>query len=149
MCLVWPRPKPRCRPCRPRLLHDQRGGALLEIALVLPIALMFTFGVIQLGIFLYSYTSATYASRVGVRYAEVHGASSLYPCTAANVVTIVSAYLTAIPASAVTVTPTWNPNNIVGNAVTVKVTLAWATGIPIDRLGTITVSTIAAGTILQ
>lgn len=132
-----------------RFHDDQRGGSLIEIAFVLPIALLFTFGVIQLGIFLYCFTSATYASRVGVRYAEVHGAASLYPCTAADVVTIVSAYLTAIPASAISVTPTWSPGNLVGSTITVKVQLNWATGIPIDKLGTLTVGTIATGTILQ
>ena len=129
--------------------HQEHGGTLIEIAFVLPIALMFTFGAILLCVFLYCYTSATYASRAAIRYAEFHGAASLVPCSAAGLSTIVSAYLTAIPASAVTVTSTWSPDNTSGSAITIKVSLAFATGVPIAKLGTLKVATTATGTIIQ
>ena len=125
------------------------GGTLIEIALVLPIALMFTFGAILLCIFLYCYGSATYASRAAIHYAEFHGAASLHPCAATDLTAIVAGYLTAIPASATTVTSTWSPDNTSGSTVTIKVALAYVTGVPIAGLGTLKVATTATGTIIQ
>lgn len=132
-----------------RFQQDEHGGTLIEIALVLPIALLFTFGVILLCLFLSSYSSATYASRTAIRYAQFHGAASLKPCAATDLATIVSAYLTTIPASAVTVTSTWSPDNTVGSRITIKVSLAYVTGLSIAGLGILQIATTATGTIVQ
>ena len=49
----------------------QRGVALVEFALVLPILLMIIFGIIELGIALYDKAVITNASREGARYGIV------------------------------------------------------------------------------
>jgi hypothetical protein len=149
---------PICRPTHKLSLQrrswqnlwlQEDGGTLVEIAFVLPIALLFTFGAILLCVFMYGYNSATYGGRAAIRYAEFHGAASITPCTAANLSTIVSGYLTGIPASAVTVTSTWSPNHSPGSSITIKVALAYVTGVPIAGLSTLSVSTTATGTVVQ
>ncbi len=132
-----------------RFSRREDGGTLIEIAFVLPVALLFTFGVILLCLFLYCYSSATYGSRVAIRYAEFHGAASLNPCAATDLSTIVYGYLTALPATAVTVSSVWSPDKTSGSTITIKVSLAYATGVPIANLGTLQVATTATGTIIQ
>ena len=52
---------------------DQRGGALVEFAMILPLAMIFLFGMIQFGIAMFEYHATTYAAKMGARYASVHG----------------------------------------------------------------------------
>jgi Flp pilus assembly protein TadG len=137
------------RTFRPKLTTDESGNLIIEAAVCLPILFLISLGVIQLLLFLASYIGATYGARAAVRYAAVHGAASITPCTAANLTAIVSTYAIGIPSSSIQVTPTWSPSNAVGSTVSVQVSLSWATGIPVDTLGTVTAATTAQGIILQ
>ena len=58
--------------------HIQRGGSLVEFALVAPIALMFLLGAVQLGIVGYRYHSLDYAARAAARWAAVRGSNCTY-----------------------------------------------------------------------
>jgi Flp pilus assembly protein TadG len=52
-----------------RFIRDKNGGPAAEFALVLPVALLFLFGIIDVGRFMYEYNQAEKATQMGVRYA--------------------------------------------------------------------------------
>ena len=52
-------------------LRDQGGGPAAEFALVLPIALLFLFGIIDVGRFMWEYNQAEKATQMGARFAAV------------------------------------------------------------------------------
>jgi Flp pilus assembly protein TadG len=56
--------------------HRSRGQALAEFALAAPILFVLLLGIIEAGRFIYHYETLNNATRAGVRYAIVHGASS-------------------------------------------------------------------------
>jgi Flp pilus assembly protein TadG len=132
-----------------RALRDEAGSEIVEFALSFPILLMITFGGLELLLFLASLIGATYGSRNVIRYASTHGASSLNPCTSDSLTTLVLSYQIGFPGGKVVVTPAWAPNNSVGSTVTVKVSVAYPTGIPYDKLNSMSATTTASGVIMQ
>lgn len=53
------------------LIRDQRGGPAAEFAMVLPIAIMFLLGIIDVGRLMWTWNMAEKATQMGVRYAAV------------------------------------------------------------------------------
>lgn len=119
------------------------------MALVLPVLVMFTFGMLELGIFVACYSNATYAARGAVRYAIVHGSASTNPCTASALQSQVKPYLVGIPSSAITVAPTWSPNTDAGSTVTVKITFSYPITIPFAKARTLSAVASASGVIVE
>ena len=56
---------------RPRKQDAERGQALIEFALTVPIFLMLVFGIIDLARLIFAYTQVIDAARQGVRYGIV------------------------------------------------------------------------------
>ncbi len=54
-------------------LRSQRGQAVVEFALILPILLLLVFGIIEFGRIFYSYLEVTQAAREGARLGAVGG----------------------------------------------------------------------------
>ena len=102
-----------------KLLEEDRGGAAIEMAVVLPVFFILLFGLFSFAIILFGYGNATYASRAGSRFASLHSATSLSPCTASSVQSFVMPFLWAAPSGGVTVATTWSPSNTVGSTVNV------------------------------
>jgi Flp pilus assembly protein TadG len=94
---------------------------MVEFAMVIPLGLLLFFTIIQLSLLIYSYSFTAYASRMALRYAEVHGATSITPATAQSLTTYVQGLGFFLNQSNLTVTPTWTPNNQPGNTVSIKV----------------------------
>lgn len=153
---------PKQEPCLARILHhrpscrpflkfhkDERGSELVEFALTLPLLITLSFGMLQVILFLACYVGATYGSRAAVRYAAVHSASSLKPCSSSDLAGIVNTYAFTIPIAGVRTVSTWSPSNAVGNTVTVQVTLTFPTAIPVSQLRNLSVVTTAAAVVLQ
>ncbi|MDE3112343.1 MAG: pilus assembly protein [Chloroflexota bacterium] len=99
-----------------RLRRDERGQAITEFALVLPVFLLTVFGVIDLARAVWEENELAFAAREGTRYAIVHGAysgaavgpgSATYtaPDQDTAVTSAVLQYTTGIPN--VTVRSTW------------------------------------------
>lgn len=52
-------------------IKDQSGGPAAEFALVLPVAILFFFGIIDVGRFMWEYNQAEKATQMGARFAAV------------------------------------------------------------------------------
>jgi Flp pilus assembly protein TadG len=133
----------------PRTQANQRGAAMVEMALALPIYFLLVYGVIQLSFVLFGFCNATYACRMAARYAAVHGAGSTSACTSAQLKTIVMRYLWGAPSTGTTVNSTWTPDNNPGSTVTVSITIIYPTAIPFSSLSQVTVGTSDQAIILQ
>lgn len=127
----------------------QRGSAIIEMALVLPVYFLLVYGMIQLCWVMFGYCNATYASRQAARYAAVHGTGSTYTCTSTDIQNVALQYMWGVPRSAVTVSTSWPNGNNPNNYLTVKISLSYPTAIPFSTLGTITVGTSSTAWILQ
>jgi Flp pilus assembly protein TadG len=93
--------------------EGERGQAVAEFAMAIPIVFFVLFGIIDFGRALYAYDLVASAARIGSRYAVVHG-SSCTPtpgCTAtsAAIQTYVRSMVSGINSSTLNVTATWPP----------------------------------------
>lgn len=98
-----------------------RGQGTVEFALALPIFLLLTFGVIEMGWLVFSNHTLTNATREGARYAMVNGERSDTPATEESVEQVVQERSGALPGD-VTVTDLdfESPDMEPGTSVTVK-----------------------------
>lgn len=62
-----------------RHLRDRRGQALVEFALVVPIALLVIFGIIVLGLWIFFQQQITNVAREAARYAALHSSTAACP----------------------------------------------------------------------
>ncbi len=88
--------------------RDDRGQALIEFALVLPVFLLITLGVIDLARAVWQENTLAYAAREGTRYAIVHGTGGspiAFPGAHQEVKDVVRNAAVGVPN--VTVTVTW------------------------------------------
>jgi Flp pilus assembly protein TadG len=53
------------------MIRDEKGGSLLEFAIIMPLLFLMLFGIIDFGILLYNQAVITNASREGARYGIV------------------------------------------------------------------------------
>jgi len=120
-----------------RLRQLQRGGTLVELALILPLFFLLIFGVLDFGRGIWAYNTLSYASREGVRYAIVRGSKSQTPASASDIRQIVIAQTGGLDASKLTVTVTWLPNNAPGSNVKVQTQYNFVSLVPLLNLGTI------------
>ncbi len=139
---------------RTRWQRMRRGQAMVEFAIVAPIFLLILFGIIDFGRYVYYVQVLNNAAREGTRYAIVHGANSLAKTgppddpSGAAVVDKVRDYAIGVfgaeDAATLTITPTWGtppdvPDNERGTSVTVEVTYAFRSLVPLVPLPPITV----------
>jgi len=132
----------------PRAVRRQRGAAMAEMAFVLPIFFLLCWGFMVFAFILFGYCSATYAAKVAVRYASMHGSSSPSPCTSAQLTAIAQQYLWGAPANGVTITPVLTSNSI-GGVVSVNIKIVYPTGIPFSSLRSVTIGTTAQEVVLE
>ena len=126
-----------------RFLSQEGASNVLEAALVLPVYLMLVFSFTSYAIVLFAYCNACYASKAGARYASTHSGTSLLPCTAASIQSLVTPFLWGAPAGGATVTTTWSAGNTIGSIVTVNVSMTYKTGMPYTNFTGMVVSTSA------
>ena len=129
-------------------ITQEDGSNLVETAMVLPLYFLLLFTLFSFSIVFFAYCNATFASKVGLRYAIVHSASSSTPCTSAMITSVVTPYLYGAPSN-VTITPVWSAANAVGTNVSITVTLTYSTGMPYGYLNNLVASTKATGVILH
>src|SRR6476660_9524323 len=131
--------------------NRSRAQALVEFALVAPMFFLLLFGIIEAGRFIFYYETLSNATREGARYAIVNGAntlgcpsgppapgSSACDTSGANVSARVRQSGIGLP-NAITVTPTWTPDNGRGSTANVTAQMTYHVLVPLVPLPDITV----------
>ena len=124
--------------------RKQRGAAMIEMALVLPVYFLLVYGVLEM---CFGYCNATYACRQAARYASIHGTGSTYQCTLTDLQSVAKTYLWGTPTPTITWSPTTahNPEMY----ITVNISMVYSTAIPFSKLSQISVGTSAKAWVLQ
>lgn len=122
---------------------------MIEYALVLSVFFMLMWGFVQFSLILFGFNNATYASRIAIRYAIVHGSTATYTCTSTDISNIVTPLLWGAPNGAATIVTTWTPNNTPGSTVSIKVAIQYTPKLPFFPSKVFTVGATSYGTILQ
>ena len=128
-----------------------RGQALVEFAFVAPIFFLLLFGIIDFGRYVYYVQILNNAAREGTRYAIVHGSNSFRPTGPGvddpTIEGIVRRYAVGVigDGAVLNVDSTWGtppnpPTNNRGSKVTVSVTYAFNSLIPIVPIPPITIT---------
>ena len=109
-------------------LINQKGQALVELAISLPLLVLLVFGVTEFGRVMYIRNSLNYAARLGARTASISNPI--------NATTITTSVIASIPASlqpgvSVSVTTSASPPVHGTSTVTVAVTKPFTTVVPI------------------
>jgi Flp pilus assembly protein TadG len=108
---------------------NERGVAMAEMAVVLPVVLTMMFGVIEGGRAIFAYGNVAHVAREATRYAIVRGSASEGQIATA---TDISNYAqTRSGISPITVTTTWLPDNKPGSVVQVTVQHTYTPVIPV------------------
>ena len=130
-------------------LYEERGSNLVEAAMVLPAYFLFIIGLFSFSIVLFAYANASFASAAAARYAAMHSATSLLPCTSSTVQNLVIPYLWGAPSSGAVVSTSWTPSNSIGSTVLVNVKMTYTTGLPYAGLKGLVVSASAQEIIIH
>lgn len=99
--------------CIRRMIKNNRGQALVEFALVLPVLLLLIVGSMEFGLIIHKYMVVAEAAREGARSAAVGGSN-------ATVTSVVTAAASQIPGDQLTITVTPG-TRVRGEGVTVIV----------------------------
>ena len=116
-------------------VREEAGSSLIETALVLPIMLLLTFGLIDLCLILLGVGGANYGSRVALRYASLHSNASYAPSTQAQLTAILKQFILPYPTNTYSLNETFytgigmaspsGPGNNVGMGVAVTVNISY------------------------
>lgn len=130
-------------------LLDENGSYILETALAMPVFLAIVFLFIATSLLLFVYGNMTYGAQAAVRYAAVRSSTSLVPCTTVQIQqAALDAMLTAAGGT-VTTAAAWSPDNNVGSAIKVSVTVNYPLYLPFINASSLTLATTSAGTIIN
>ena len=104
--------------------YTSRGQAATELALGLVGLLMLMFVITDLARAVYAYNFVSYSAREATRYAAVHGSTSSSAVSSVNqapLMSVVTNEANGLDSTALTITPTWTPDNKPGSVVKVQV----------------------------
>lgn len=102
-----------------RIRSDRRGGLSIEFGFAMPVLILMTVGLIDFSMLLWSTSTIENAAAEGARFAIVNGGASPSPKSAAEIETFIRASAVGVPAAALDVDVTWQPNNQSGSRVTI------------------------------
>lgn len=106
-----------------RLLRDESGSPGVEFALIAPLLILITAGMIDVGKLGLASSTLYLTADEGARYAAVHATGSLLPKTEAEMEAYARQQIIGIEDDKVTINFDWTPNPAVsGGKVTVTVT---------------------------
>jgi len=101
--------------------RSERGGAVYEFAMLLPLISVLFLGIIDFSRAMLAYNALTHASEAAARFASVRSRTSLSPATQGSIRDRVLQAGTGLEAGKVDVTATWTPGNIRGGVVEVQI----------------------------
>jgi Flp pilus assembly protein TadG len=124
------------------LKRCERGGQLIEFALMSLLLFLLVFGITELGRAVWIYGTVAHLSREGARFAIVRGFDSRNretPATAADVTAYVQSRAAGM--TGLTVTTTWpDGDNEQGSVVQVRVSKPFESIVPLIPVGPITLT---------
>lgn len=137
--------------------RKEEGQSMVELALTLPVLMMFIIGFMQFCLVFYTYNAISEMAREGTRYAMVRGASCVTSASASCTVTAanVNSYVQGITllngkSSAMTVSTTYpDGNESAGSRVKVSISYVYGLTIPFTKLQPITLNTSSMTYIIQ
>lgn len=144
--------------------RNSEGETLVETAITFSILFAMLFGIIGLGLALYTYNFVSESAREGSRYAMVRGSSCVTPCTAATAASVQTyvqnlgypglnssdlTVTTTWPDTGATCTPSLSPCNNPGNNVMVQVVYAFPWSTPFLPRRTLTMTSTSEVIISQ
>ena len=101
-----------------RLVSDRGGGAAIEFAFIIPIAILLTVGAVEVAHAVSVQASISQAAKETVRVASVRGSASGAAASKAELETM-AVNLADLTNGATSAAVTWNPDNSPGSMVTV------------------------------
>jgi Flp pilus assembly protein TadG len=116
----------------------QRGGAVIEFAVALPLIAFVLFGLLDAGRAMLTYHTLTHASETAVRFASVRSKTSEAPATTGAIETRVMQTSSGLEAEKLDVNTEWTPSNIRGGTVRVRITYPFTPITPFVPWETIT-----------
>ena len=103
--------------------RDQRGSPAVEFALVAPILILLTVGILDIGRVMMTATTLESVARDAARYAGLHGSDSTTPATQSSVQSYAEGQAVGIDSTTLNVAVTWEGgSNSSGSSVTVALT---------------------------
>lgn len=99
----------------------ERGGTLVESAVVTTVFLTLLIGIIQFSMIGFAYNLVCFAAHRATRFATVHGSASNHPASTADVQAVALSHIACLNTTALTVTVTWLPDHNPGSNVQVAV----------------------------
>ncbi len=103
-------------------LADESGAPVVEFAIIAPILMVITVGIIDIGRAVWTSTTLEHVAREGARFASVRGAGHVAEATETSVETYVEGRATGLSATDMTVAVSWaGGDNSSGSSVTVQV----------------------------
>ncbi len=100
--------------------QDERGAALTELAIAVPIVLLLFIGIIDFSRAMWCYNTLEHASREVVRFAAVHSEDSGDPITVSDLADYAKARAAGLNPDSITVVADYTPSNTQGAIVEVK-----------------------------
>jgi len=101
--------------------RSQRGGAVFEFAMLLPLISILFLGIIDFSRAMLAYNALTHASEAAARFASVRSKTSLSPATTGSIRDRVVQAGTGLEGDKIIVTATWTPGNIRGGVVNIEI----------------------------
>jgi Flp pilus assembly protein TadG len=127
--------------------RSERGGAVFEFAMLLPLIAILFLGIIDFSRAMLAYNALTHASEAAARFASVRSKTSTTPATTASIKARVLQAGTGLESGKVDVTATWTPSNMRGGVVLVAVEYPFEPMTPFLPWNTITLTGSASARI--
>ena len=102
-----------------RLVRDRRGGAAIEFAFIIPIAILLTIGAVEVAHAVSVQASISQAAKETARFASVRGSASGAAASEAELETM-AVELADLTNGITSASVTWDPDNSPGGVVTVN-----------------------------
>lgn len=129
---------------------DDCGQSLIELALVLPVFLLLTIGLMNVCIVLFGIGNLSFASRQASRYACLHSQTSVKPVDQTTIDAMIAPYVFKFPTNTYSNQISYSAGgNVIGGRVTVSINITYKVTLPYLTLPAIPLSFSASGTIVQ
>jgi Flp pilus assembly protein TadG len=131
-----------------RLVGDRRGGAAIEFAFIIPIAILLTIGAVEAARAVSVQASINQAAKETVRFASVRGSASGAAATETQLESM-AVQLADLADAGTSAAVSWNPDNSPGSVVTVDMQATFTPAVLLFGPSSYTFTSTASMTIVR